>query len=150
MGERTPVLIGHVENLLMIVVDQLSGQPNETGPARAGTMAPMTGPTPVLPLHLDGVHDKDGFLERCARDLRFPDWYGHNWDALADCLTDLSWWGEGAAPSGYLLRVRGWTAFRDAAPEAAAIAADILSDAVTYWSARGTPLTIWYDDGPDT
>ena len=27
--------------------------------------------------------------------LRFPDWYGHNLDALADCLRDLSWLPEG-------------------------------------------------------
>ncbi|WP_229795280.1 barstar family protein [Saccharothrix coeruleofusca] len=27
--------------------------------------------------------------------LEFPDWYGHNLDALYDCLTDLSWLPEG-------------------------------------------------------
>ncbi|QKV95710.1 barstar family protein [Streptomyces sp. NA02950] len=106
-------------------------------------MAAMTGPTPALSLDLDGVSDKDGLLSRCAHDLRFPDWFGHNWDALADCLTDLSWWGEAG---GYLLHVRGWTAFRDAAPEAAAIASDILADTVAYWASRGKPLTVHCTD----
>lgn len=136
----------------MVAVDQLPGQPNETGARRADTMAPMTGPNPAAPsgpdwhvvsLRLDGVSDRAGFLDRCARDLELPDWFGHNWDALADCLIDLSWWGESG---GYLLHIRGWEAFRAAAPEAAAIAADVLADAVAYWSARGTPLTVHYDE----
>ncbi|MBU3869392.1 barstar family protein [Streptomyces sp. 4503] len=111
-------------------------------------MAPMTGPTLALHLRLDGVTDKDGFLDRCARDLRFPDWYGRNWDALADCLTDLSWWSEGREPSGCLLDIQGWLAFRDADPDAAAIAADILADAEAYWATQGRPLVVRYDDGP--
>ncbi|MBI0377115.1 barstar family protein [Streptomyces sp. DASNCL29] len=111
-------------------------------------MSPMTGPTLALHLRLDGVTDKDGFLARCARDLRFPDWYGRNWDALADCVTDLSWWAEGGEPSGCLLDIQGWPAFRDADPDAAAIAADILADAEAYWAARGRPLVVRYDDGP--
>ena len=37
------------------------------------------------------VHDKENFLELVSRAMRFPDWFGKNWDALADCLRDLSW-----------------------------------------------------------
>lgn len=38
-----------------------------------------------------GVRDSAAFLAACGRALEFPHWYGHNWDALADCLIDLSW-----------------------------------------------------------
>ncbi|WFB10244.1 barstar family protein [Streptomyces sp. LX-29] len=107
----------------------------------------MTGATPepgphTATLHLDGVSDRAGFLDRCATDLGLPDWFGRNWDALADCLIDLSWWGE---PTGYVLRVRGWTAFRKAAPEAAETAAAVLEDALEYWADSDTPLTVVYD-----
>ncbi|MFH8370679.1 barstar family protein [Streptomyces sp. NPDC018031] len=112
----------------------------------------MTSPEPrpvrhAAELRLDGVSDKTGFLDRCARDLQLPDWFGHNWDALADALTDLTWWG--APPVEYVLRVHGWSDFRRAAPEDAAVAAGILSDAESYWAARGTPLTVVYDARPE-
>lgn len=111
----------------------------------------MTTPDPrptrrTVELRLDGVADKAGFLDRCARDLDLPEWFGHNWDALADVLTDLTWWG--GQPLEYLLRIHGWSAFRRAAPDAAAVAAGILSDAESYWAARGTPLTVVYDPRP--
>lgn len=42
---------------------------------------------------LDGraVTGPQALFDRCARVLAFPTWFGHNWDALVDCLGDLSW-----------------------------------------------------------
>ena len=42
-------------------------------------------------IDLDGCEDKAALLARIAAALHFPDWFGQNWDALADCLGDLSW-----------------------------------------------------------
>lgn len=36
-----------------------------------------------------GCADKKELHARIAAALSFPDWYGHNLDALMDCLTDL-------------------------------------------------------------
>ena len=36
-----------------------------------------------------GVATKQELHELIAESLDFPDWYGHNLDALMDCLTDL-------------------------------------------------------------
>lgn len=55
----------------------------------------------VVTLDLGGVTDKAGLMDRCARDLALPDWFGRNWDALADSLADPSVWPEGAADRGW-------------------------------------------------
>ncbi|MEU1149514.1 barstar family protein [Streptomyces sp. NPDC005863] len=90
-------------------------------------------------LSLDGVTDKAAFMERCARGLGLPDWFGHNWDALADCLTDLSW-----APRarGRLLVVSGWQEYARAAPEEWGIAQEVFSAAVEHWRGAETGLEI--------
>jgi len=44
------------------------------------------------------VSDKASFLAAVAAAGEFPEWFGHNWDALADSLSDLSW----APAAGYV------------------------------------------------
>ncbi|WP_405057827.1 barstar family protein [Kribbella sp. NBC_01505] len=41
-------------------------------------------------LDTSDVHDKAGFLDLCATAFDFPRWFGRNWDALADSLSDRS------------------------------------------------------------
>jgi hypothetical protein len=46
-----------------------------------------------------GVADAGRLFEECAGMFAFPGWFGHTWEALADCLGDLSW----LAGSGHVL-----------------------------------------------
>jgi hypothetical protein len=90
-------------------------------------------------IDLSDVTDKAEFMNRCVTGLELPDWFGRNWDALADSLTDLSWWGE---TSGYVLMTAGWPVFEEADPEAAATAVNVFTAAAGYCSVRETPLTV--------
>jgi RNAse (barnase) inhibitor barstar len=38
-----------------------------------------------------GIQTKSALLQVLAERLRFPDYFGANWDALWDCLNDFSW-----------------------------------------------------------
>jgi RNAse (barnase) inhibitor barstar len=38
-----------------------------------------------------GIKTKEALLDELYRRLSFPDYFGFNWDALVDCIRDLSW-----------------------------------------------------------
>ncbi|MEU9102629.1 barstar family protein [Streptomyces sp. NPDC048361] len=77
-------------------------------------------------LDLEGVTGKAAFMDRVATALRFPDWFGRNWDALADCLGDPDW---GPAVPGRLLVVTRWQEYAAGRPDEWAIALDVLGGA---------------------
>ena len=83
-------------------------------------------------INLDGCVDKDELLRRIAVALGFPQWFGGNWDALFDCLADLSW----RPAAGHLLLLENAELFRREAPEVFDTAVAILQDVAVYWSRR--------------
>lgn len=83
----------------------------------------------ALTLDLDGVTDKAGLMDRCASTLELPDWFGRNWDALADSLSDRSVWPADAA-EGLVVVVRNWQPYAKARPEEWEIAQEVFSAAV--------------------
>lgn len=75
--------------------------------------------------------EKERLLKNIAAALQFPDWFGHNWDALEDCLTDLSW---REAP-GYVLILENPRAGDDLG-----VLVDVLRASAESWAARGKPF----------
>lgn len=77
---------------------------------------------------------KDGnALRAIAQALRFPDWFGGNWDALEDCLGDLSW----RPGNGHVLIFRNWQALSS---DDLGVLIDVLRSSAEYWSGRGKPF----------
>ena len=76
---------------------------------------------------------KDGLLEGIASALGFPGWFGGNWDALEDCLTDLSW----RPAQGYVLVFEG----NGPIPrDDLGVLIDVLGAAAEFWAAAGKPF----------
>lgn len=93
------------------------------------------------------VRDKGSFLDACARAFGFPDWFGHNWDALEEALTDLADSAAGAPAS--IILYEGWAAFASAEPEQWRTALSILRATVERWRERSAPLYVLLrGDGP--
>lgn len=90
-------------------------------------------------IDLNGCADKAGLMARLARALEFPDWFGHNWDALADCLGDLSW----LAAEGYLIVLAHSRQLRAADPSSWETLLEILAEAAGLWREQGTPFHVF-------
>lgn len=90
----------------------------------------------LVAIDFKGCVDKADALERFAQALKFPEWFGDNWDALADCLGDLSWW---PAP-GYVLLLDHVDDWREHARADCDTAIDILNQAAAGWAAQRMAL----------
>lgn len=82
---------------------------------------------------LSGCTEKSELLARIAKGLEFPAWFGSNWDALADCLTDLGW----RPAMGYVLILENAAELQQVQPEVFDTALAILADTAAAWKARG-------------
>jgi len=91
-------------------------------------------------LNLTRVESKREFLAACAKGLRLPEWFGGNWDALADCLKDL--YAES------MINCRNCGKFAEAAPDDYATALEIFRDAATYWKERTSTFLVLVDAEP--
>lgn len=85
---------------------------------------------------------KAALLDALAESLRFPQWFGGNWDALEDCLCDLSW----LPPSGHLLLIEGSQAMPQ---NEMSVLCEILSSVAHFWKERGRPFFAVFVGGPN-
>jgi hypothetical protein len=94
--------------------------------------------------YVDGLtaQTKPEFLARIGEALQFPEWYGQNFDALADCLTDVD------GGDGTIVLWDGWGAFARTEPRAFSVALSVLGTRVN--ADRGGPFSVLLrGDGPE-
>lgn len=90
--------------------------------------------------HIDGreLATKAEFLEAGARALRFPSYFGGNWDAFEESLNDMGW----APAQGYLVVFDRAGGFARTQPDEFAVALSIFQESVRRWQRLGTPLIV--------
>lgn len=87
-------------------------------------------------IDLEPVREPTVFFQAMARVLGFPGHFGHNLDALYDCLAELA----DNVESGLLLVLEGASGYARAEPEEFGAAVDVLRDAADYWKETGKTL----------
>jgi hypothetical protein len=95
----------------------------------------------VARIDLAGASGKEALMQRIAQALDFPRWFGGNWDALEDCLADLSW----SKAEGHVLLI---DAAMDLPADERGILVDILASAAGSWAERRRPFFAVFVNGP--
>jgi RNAse (barnase) inhibitor barstar len=84
--------------------------------------------------YIDGrnITNKPDFLAKIAVTMNFPDYFGKNWDALQDCITDI----DCCEDFQYLIVYDHWQNFANNNPKDWQILNDIFLEAIAYWEER--------------
>jgi RNAse (barnase) inhibitor barstar len=80
---------------------------------------------------------KDALLDEFARGLDFPDYFGKNWDALEDCLTDLEW----LSAEAFVIIMTNADQILKNSPEEMKTFGGILASASRHWTSADTPAS---------
>ena len=90
----------------------------------------------VFRIDLGNAKAKEDMLTAIAKAMAFPDWFGHNLDALADCLCDLSW----RPAEGYVVLLEHCDPIHGLAEDDFVSALDIFGQAADEWREQGIPF----------
>ena len=86
------------------------------------------------------LHGKGDFLTVMAMALQAPVWFGHNFDALADALGDLSW----RDASGYVLLLRNGDEALGLSAVDHEVVTEIFADTASFWKSQGKPFWVFF------
>ncbi len=105
------------------------------------TLAKALAQQDIQVFYLDGqeIYNKEIFLRKTAEAMKFPAYFGFNWDAFEECITDLTW----CPAKEYVLIYERPDVFAHTDPSQWQIAIEILHSAEEYWGATDTPLNVF-------
>ncbi|HET7910381.1 MAG TPA: barstar family protein [Nitrospira sp.] len=85
----------------------------------------------VKVVHGNKCRDSAALFAEMAEALEFPDYFGHNWDALEECLADLEW----LPAKGYVLLFTEAERILSDDEDAFSMFVEVLNDAAEGWAA---------------
>ena len=100
-----------------------------------------------IELDCRGVSEKSGLMETAARAFALPGHFGNNWDALADCLMDLSW----TPGLRWVVLVHGLDRLHVLDPDSSRTLLEILAETCEFWEEQERPFIalLTEDCGPE-
>lgn len=92
--------------------------------------------------HIDGrnIARKEQLLNAMATALDLPPHFGHNWDALEECLVDM----DASDGDGFLIHYDVVDALAAAHPSELETLVEIFRDSVESWQEDGTPMVVLF------
>ena len=87
-------------------------------------------------VNLTKAGNKDQMLADIGKGLKFPDWFGHNFDALADCLADMAW----RPADGYLVLLEHCDGIHGKAEADFVTTLQVFEQAANEWREEGIPF----------
>lgn len=94
----------------------------------------------LFEVDLAGIVGKDNFIAAIARAVHAPDWFGGNWDALADLLGDFSW----QPAMGYVLLLRHGDDTFGMDVGDYDLAMDVFADTTAFWRSQNKPFWVFF------
>jgi RNAse (barnase) inhibitor barstar len=95
----------------------------------------------VFRVDLTGINNKVELLKAIGQAMQFPEWFGHNWDALLDCLADLGW----RPAEGYLIILEHCDGIHGRAEADFVQTLQIFEHAANEWREQGIPFWCFVD-----
>ncbi len=120
-------------------LDQISwrcvhyAQTDEADKAKIGL---KNGRTVLLECDVSDVKSDEMLFHKLAKVFNFPDYFGHNWDAFNECLSDLEW----LPADSYILFLSGSELFWKKQTFTAGKLVSAWLSAAEQWSREGVPF----------
>lgn len=100
----------------------------------------------VFKLDLRKAKNKETLLDTIAHGMAFPEWFGHNYDALGDCLADLAW----RPAEGYLVLLTHCGGLLQRAGQDFTTTLQVFQQAADEWRSKGQSLWCLVDGAAES
>lgn len=101
-------------------------------PEEAETALISSLPEGYILFSIDGksINSESELLYRISKSMKFPDYFGHNWNALKDCLSDLAW----MPAKGYVVLFSNADSFMKNCPSDFKVFSEIVKTVSAFWA----------------
>ncbi len=93
----------------------------------------------LFKLQGSSITDRNTLFHHLAKQMHFPDYFGNNWDALEECMSDLTDWQPA---KGYVVIFEDAALFCKSAPNDFLTFVDIVVEIFDDWGHERVPLLL--------